>query len=196
MLIAGTMTYEPTPDDVLWLLRAVAAEGPPQDRVAETLINGFMWARSEGLWGSKRSLADWVRAYAQPVNPLWYPGGDKVRESIEATPHLEVDILRKAAVRRDVHSTRTAFTESTRNAVMQALQREPAYRGATDYAAPWVAKPAPWLAITESKPGENRFWQRPSARGWSGYLVRNSAGSLVALALACAAILYLVWGRA
>ena len=40
--------YRVTPADRLWLLRAVAREGEPRARVAQTLVNRFVWLRSRG----------------------------------------------------------------------------------------------------------------------------------------------------
>lgn len=159
-LSAKGAAYTVTPVDVLWLSRAVEAEGEPRARVASALVNLFMRARARG---SKQSLASLVRAYAQPVNPRWYPDGDLHIAAKKAGK----DTAEKAARRLAVHSTRTAFAAKTKAAVESALMGAHAH-DVTDYAAPHIdgAKKG-YAARSEPKPGENRFWSR--APGWTGY---------------------------
>jgi hypothetical protein len=178
MLISHTRetTYDPTPQDVLWLRRAVEAEGEPRELVAQTLVNGFLWAR-EAL-GSKRTLADWVRAYAQPVNPRWMPGGDlHEHELAHAASEAERSASRARALKRARdHATRNVFTVATMRAVQRALEGPPQLPNATDYAAPTLVRPPPWVPLTPPTPGRNRFWMRPGAAGWQGYLTSLQHG--------------------
>lgn len=168
--VKGTR-YEPTAEDVLWLARAVEVEGAPRELVAQTLVNGFLWARE--AFDSKRTLAEWVRAYAQPVNPEWMPGGEHYeRALLTASSDAErANIRAKGWRRQQEHATRTKFAADTQKAVERALAGPPRLPGAVDYAAAWVDKPAPWVPFTPAKPGQNRFWSRPGAAGWTGYAV-------------------------
>jgi hypothetical protein len=175
--------YAVTPEDRLWLLRAVQAEGPPQLQVARALVNGFAWARGTGKW--KGSLMGWVRAYAQPVNSRWFTSGDKFKAQHAAAPEAERAGLMRLAYRREAeHSTRTSFTAAVEGAVNDALS-SPWASDVTDYAAPTLdASKKGMVARSVVKKGENRFWTR--AVGWTGYIATEggaAGGAGVALAL-------------
>lgn len=173
-LVTRAGRYTPTPDDVLWLARAVQAEGAPRVRVAQTLVNGFLWARAE--LDSKRTLAQWVRAYSQPVNPDWMPGGKHYeRELAAARLPVAQERIRSAGLRRQrEHSTRLTFSPDTQRAVELALSKPPDLPGAVDFAAPWIDHGPPWVAFTPPIVGQNRFWSRPGAVGWTGYVVEGA----------------------
>jgi hypothetical protein len=163
--------YSVTSDDALWLARAVEAEGPVQAQVAATLINGFTFARARGY---QKTLATFVRAYAQPVNPRWYAAGDLFLASLVGKSDSEKAEAVKDAERRErVHSQRLAFTPGTQAAVIAALNgRVNLPRGATDYAAAYIdASHKKYVALTPSTKGVNRLWSRPGAADWAGYLV-------------------------
>lgn len=115
-----TLTWDE--NDRLWLLRAVEAEGPPQDLVAQTLVNRWAWLY-DTTPGRYVRLAELVRAYAQPVNPAWFPSGKLFQaELAKQTESAKRDGLLRAAKRREeVHATRTQFSPSTVTAVHQAL---------------------------------------------------------------------------
>lgn len=186
--------YDVTADDRLWLLRAVAAEGPPSEMVARTLVNGFARARGERAF--RGSLEDWVRSYAQPVNPRWYVTGDKFRAQLAAAPAEErATLTRLARNRETVHSQRSTFAAGIEQAVDQALTT-PFASDVTDYAAPTLdASQKGYIARSIPRQGENAFWTR--AAGWTGYIAtgRDGGGPMVALALIAAAWL-LLRGRA
>jgi hypothetical protein len=195
---SGSVRYEPTEEDRLWLLRAVEQEGAPEDRVAQTLVNGFVWARSE--LGYRGALADWVRAYAQPVNPKWFTTGEKHVDALaRATTDAERNKLRqKAYAREHVHSVRTSFSPLVKSAVEKALTRPPELREATDYAAAWVEKKPPWKPLTDAEEGLNRFWVRPGAVGWLGYgvgLTRSNEGQILVILFAAAAAYVMLKGK-
>lgn len=63
-----------TSSDILTLARAIEHEGPPSESVAWTLIQRAAW-----LWtnGNRVGLGSLVEQYAQPINPAWFPDGDK-----------------------------------------------------------------------------------------------------------------------
>lgn len=172
--------YEPTPEDVLWLLRAVEAEGAPHELVAQTLINGFLWAREK--LASKRTLAQWAQSYAVPISPLWMPGGEKYTEAM-ATARSDTErtaIDQQAMKRQNVFATRTRFSASTLQGIRHAFTHPPRYPGAIDYAAAWVQKAEGWRPFTFPGRGEhtNKLWARPGAVGWRGYLVEGAAPDL------------------
>lgn len=112
---------EVTTLDTLWLARAIEAEGEPRVQVGQTLINrwAWLWDKKPGLFPTLASL---IRAYAQPVNPAWFPGGALLDKWFKEHPNADhAAALERAAKRRDVHSTRDTFSEATRRAVSQAL---------------------------------------------------------------------------
>jgi len=57
--------------DYLDLLRAVEFEGKPKIAVAWTLLQRFAL-----LYPQYSSLSSFIKAYAQPINPRWFPKGD------------------------------------------------------------------------------------------------------------------------
>lgn len=165
--------YAPTAEDKLWLSRAVAAEGKPFAGVARALVNLFMLQRSKG---NAQTLATLVRAYAQPVNPRWFPTGDLYLA--HARTPLELD---QALARQRTHSTRVSFGPQVVDAVEQALGT-PFPTDVTDYAVPsFDASKKGYVPRTVAKPGENRFWTREP--GWRGYFVDGSGALAVALAV-------------
>jgi hypothetical protein len=58
--------------DKLDLTRAVAKEGKQPEAVTWALLQRFAW-----LYPTFSTLSDLVKAYAQPINPRWFPNGDK-----------------------------------------------------------------------------------------------------------------------
>lgn len=171
--------YPVKASDVLWLSRAVQAEGPVQREVAAVLLNGFMWARARK--GYKGTLTDWVRAYAQPINPRWYPNGDLFAGSYErADPATRETLKKRAQNRANVHSTRTQFTPGTEDAVRDALNGRVLsgeLLAATDYAAGSLDATRKGYTLLQSQPGANYIWSRPGTDGWEGYRV-DAVGAL------------------
>lgn len=195
--------YPVRASDVLWLMRAVEAEGPVQAHVAAVLVNGFTWARANGKWN--RTLADWVRAYAQPVNPAYYPDGELFRKAYDAadTEDAKATLLRRAEARRDVHSKKREFTTATQKAVVNALEGRTKFPAeATDYARWDVdASGKGYRPLQVATKGQNRLWARPGTEGWDGYAVAGAGiarafpwfpALLVAAALAVG-VGYAVW---
>lgn len=185
LVFEGGKTYAPTADDELWLKRAVEAEGPNAHQVARALVNGFGFVFASGTYATAYpTLAHFVRAYAQPINPRWFPEGDLFLKSVGGAP-TAADIA-KAARRRDMHATRNTFSADTIDAVREALSTS--YPSdVTDYAAPTLdASKKGMVARSEATPGVNRLWTRKA--GWPGYAVDGAVsgglGTLLALALA------------
>ncbi len=164
--------YSVTADDVLWMARAVEKEcrddGDDLDerRVAQTLMNCFCYEASQRNYDS---LTKFVRAYAQPVNPRWFPEGDLFKRWHARDPQKYS--LAAAVGRRDRHSIRTEFGRECVEAVDRALIEGPVDipRNCTDYAAPWLDASRKYEPLTHPEVGVNRLWTR--APGWTGYSV-------------------------
>ncbi len=189
VILPSGVSYEPTASDRLWLLRAVQREGQPRRRVAQTLVNRFAWLYPKGHYST---LASFVRAYAQPVNPRWYPDGDlhaaavnRVRNhrDLSASDKAEsIGVLQAHAVRRrDVIATETHFDKEVFEAVDRALQKGPIdiAPGTVHFAAPSIRRA--WPVTHESRSFKaNRFYQERD--GLSGtYLYRVQAPPPVAV---------------
>lgn len=148
--------------DAVWLRRAVQREGEPRGWVAQALVNRWAMLRDLPAGRSYPTLGSFVRAYAQPVNPRWFPDGDKHLAAMSrAKSEAErAALLKRATARRDEHSRRNTFSATTERAVEQALQGPitlPA--GVTDYAmdSEWARRHhgEPFT----SEPGQNAFWR-------------------------------------
>lgn len=156
-------------EDVLWLCRAVEAEGRVEEQVAQVLVN--LWARTHSKAPGTK-LVTIVRAYAQPVNPRWYLWGDLHKKWVELDPKNET--AAKALRREQLHSRMIDFRPEVVAAVNKALTVGsvdiPAC--ATDYAAPRIdasGKYGPALTDRDAdrKAGRNTLWTRD--RAWLGY---------------------------
>lgn len=151
-----------TADDAIWLRRAVEREGEPREWVAQTLVNRWALLKDRGV-ADYPTLGSFVRAYAQVVNPRWFPGGDLHRAALaEHAPRGEAhraDMIARAERRRDVHSTRKIFQPATEAAVARALQGAITLPpGVTEYAADSASARRRHGAPTYAQPGENAFW--------------------------------------
>lgn len=71
--------YRLSNKDILNLLRAVAHEGKPYNGVTWSLLMRFAWLYPSGNYDT---LSEFVKAYAQPINPRWFPDGDKHKAHI------------------------------------------------------------------------------------------------------------------
>lgn len=192
----GPKAYRVTDADRLWLGRAVEAEShDPQDRarVAQVLINRFQFLRSSRpkLYPT---LADFVRAYSQPVNPRWAPGGDKFEAQLAAatTPQTQ-QAVRQLGAKRLQHASR-APSATTRAAIDRALKLGPVDipRTATDFGAPFRSTPGHLVRLTEHQAGANTLYRVRNA-SWQGYSVRAETGLWIALV--CAAAGAIAWVR-
>jgi hypothetical protein len=80
------LRYQITDEDAIWATRMAVFEtigdGPTgrSDALAVlwTMAQLFAWRRTNAKkrWGSS-SFTDLIRAYSQPINPIWYAGGRK-----------------------------------------------------------------------------------------------------------------------
>lgn len=67
--------YTVTPTDRQWFIRCLWREGTPAETVGHTLLQRFALLASQGA--KYPTMTSFLRAYCQPVNPRWFPGGDK-----------------------------------------------------------------------------------------------------------------------
>ena len=170
ILVFAGRRYAVTAEDILWLVRAVEAEGHDDGRdlderhVAQTLVNGFAYEFDRCNYPT---LTAFVRAYAQPVNARWFPEGDLHKRWAARGK----DTAAKAARRRDFHAVRTDFVREAAEAVDRALIEGPVdiAPNCTDYAAPWLDASHKYNPLSDAEPGVNRLWTR--APTWSGYAV-------------------------
>lgn len=150
---------------MLWLARAVEAEGEPRKLVAQTLVNRWAWLldKQPTLYPT---LAALVRAYAQPVNPRWYPDGDLfLKQLAKVSGEKERNaLLDRARLRQTVHSTRSQFSAATRAAVESAM-RGPILipPGATHYAIPG-REAAGFPVLVPGGVRENSIYGEPGGR--------------------------------
>ena len=74
-------TLPVTTDDMVMLARAIEHEGAPKAGVAWALIQRWAWLHMAGVTST---LAKFVQAYAQPINPRWmYPDGDLYKNEVQ-----------------------------------------------------------------------------------------------------------------
>lgn len=66
-------SYAVTPEDSLWWARAIWREGAPQIAVGHALLQRFAYLYSTNA--PYKTLTSFLRAYCQPINPEWFPGG-------------------------------------------------------------------------------------------------------------------------
>lgn len=149
-----------TDDDRLWLLRAVEAEGEPRALVAQTLVNRWAWLMDSSLRAKYPTLTSLVRAYAQPVNPAWFPEGKLFQESLLKMPeHQRAAATKRAVYRRDVASTRTTFTQPTIDAVRGALFGPVVIPvGALHFAAPSLLRADLPVLVASTDPSQNTIY--------------------------------------
>lgn len=72
--------YTVTPTDEGWFIRALWREGKPATAVGFTLLQRFALIASTGR--KYATLTDFLRAFCQPINPAWFPGGKLSNEAI------------------------------------------------------------------------------------------------------------------
>ena len=163
--------YVPNQEDLLWLLRAVQAEGEPRTHVAAAMVNRFAYLSASAFVRDEPydTLAGFVRAYSQPVNPRWMRGGDKWEARWETADDAGKRRLVEDHRRRQRHSARTAFAPSTRRAAERALTTRPELQTVTDFAADRMV-PSPGLTrVRKGSPTENALYSVDPR--WRGYQV-------------------------
>jgi hypothetical protein len=123
--------YDLTSNDILNLLRATYKEGKQKEAVAYTLLNRFAW-----IYPSKEydSLSSFITAYAQPLNPKWFPTGSAHLASVKqikskysgAELQKRLDYAKKLANQRVLNSTMSIdkIPETTTKVVYGILNGE------------------------------------------------------------------------
>lgn len=166
-------------NDRLWLLRAVEAEGEPRDLVAQTLVNrwAWLWDETPGRW---LTLAELVRAYAQPVNPAWFPDGKLFLAQLDKLPEAQrAAAVVRANARRDVHSQRKTFGTRTTIAVDQALGGPIVIPpGALHFAAPSIVRSDLPVLVPAENDRQNVIYGEAGSRGARArYAISTAAAS-------------------
>lgn len=139
--------------DVLELARAVSLEGKPQSAVLWTLLQRFAMLRARG---QATDLATFIRAYAQPLNPLWFSDGPKFQEHyamlMKAGKKSEAAIEKKRAETRAVRSQMTweQLPVTVRHLVETVLagNRQSPVPPALHY---WASRATPTMKPTEAR---------------------------------------------
>ena len=73
--------YTVTPTDREWFIRCLWREGKPAETVGHVLLQRFALLASTGA--KYPTMTSFLRAYCQPVNPRWFPGGDLTWKAIK-----------------------------------------------------------------------------------------------------------------
>lgn len=135
-----TVVYKLCDEDHLVLSRAVEFEGEQRDGVAWTLLQRFAY-----IYPQYESLATFIRTYAQPINPSWFPNGVKhlnwlnilIREG-KLSEAADED---KQAMRRLTYS-KTSLTEiskPTRDTIDFVFSSSSPIPGSVHYRAPTIS---------------------------------------------------------
>lgn len=174
------VSYAPSADDELWLRRAVAGEGRVEAQVAQVLVNRFAYllgtaVRTDGA-PFYPTLAEFVQAYAQPINPRWMRGGDKFEERFPDASREYQRKLEAGHARRAVHRRMTDFDDATLTAVRTALHVGPIdiEPGWLHYSAPGSERPG-MKPVTPPRRGTNQIFGVKGADAWGGYSVPGAA---------------------
>lgn len=153
--------YQITPDDLLWLARSTQFEGA--DHAAT------IWAFAQRFAGIQRSgtFTDLIRAYSQPVNPLWDEASDP--KCITSPHRCSPETLARRQRARTI--TWAELNPAVRAAVLafaQASLPNPLPR-ATDFASydvrQWL-RLNPTAQILKSEPGGNWYSTHERSNGW------------------------------
>jgi len=137
-----TREYQLTEADWDTLVRATAHEGKPYYGVIWALIQRFCW-----IYPIYKTLSSFVEAYAQPINPKWFPDGSKHKAFIKRNTAYPARIRseNKRAARRLLYSQQPIEELDTYakmvNAVLSGEKTSPV-RGAVHYSASFAQRGA------------------------------------------------------
>jgi hypothetical protein len=146
--------YSVTPEDTLELARAVFLEGSPQSAVLWTLVQRFAFLYATGQF---KSLRDFIRNYAQPLNPEWFPDGRRFQEyhrdliAAGKTKEAAAELRRANARPAKAALTWEQIPVAVRHLVESVLSgNRPGSRapGALHY---WASRATPTMKPTEAK---------------------------------------------
>lgn len=145
-------------EDYLALLRAVEFEGEPREAVAWTLLQRFAY-----IYPQYKSLAKFIQAYAQPINPRWFVSGDlhkaRYAKLIKANLIDEASDELQRAKRREVYASTPIekISRATRDVVDPIFLGGPSpVPGAVHYRAPTVNT----KSVEEAKQARNQFAEK------------------------------------
>lgn len=169
------------------------------DLVAQALVNRWAWL-ADTMPAAYPRLQDFVRAYAQPVNPRWMPGGDLFEKRVErlrATgQEARIAVARGSAARRVQYAQATQFSPPVLDAVRQALMGPVTLPPGVQH---YHARPGrPFPEAIRGTPGRsNTFYFAPSqaARDALYSIVHPSGAGVVAALVAVGVGALLAWRR-
>lgn len=128
-----THAYPVTPTDREWFIRCLWREGAPAETVGHVLLQRFALLASGAA--KYATLTNFLRAYCQPVNPRWFPGGDLTIKALAAAKKKKdtaaVEKILKRAKQRMVYSStpianiRPAFVQLA-DKILYGLSSSPA----------------------------------------------------------------------
>lgn len=99
-------TYKLSDSDIVWLAKALWREGAPRAAVGYTLLQRFA-----ALYPKYGTLTKFIRAYCQPLNPAWFPNGQRSKRKVarlkKAGRHIEASKEIDRAKKRIVYSQTT-----------------------------------------------------------------------------------------
>lgn len=123
--------YTLSEEDFLWLGRSLDGEGPN--------VAGYVWAYVQKWAGIPRlrrehpTLAAFVRAYSQPVNPIWQRGGTRCPVPVAETD-CDERLLRRRAEKSSLHPSQFAPEVKAALAALRAGVLPNPVGRATDFA--------------------------------------------------------------
>ena len=196
-LLAAGARHPITEEDRCWMLRAVAAEGEPQQLVAQTLVNRWAFLLDHGLKAEFPTLTHLVRAYCSPMDPRRLPGHDRFALELKrAGSPTEAEIVALRGRARVTAQRRTNFEPATMEAVRRALTDGPLDLppGVVHFAAasmkPHGTRQILSVAGTDSS---NAFYGVPGSRGYRYRLATPPMASKLAPIVLLAPAALLAW---
>ena len=201
--------------DVFKLAQAVEHEGYPREGVAWALLQRYAWLVTQGV---QTSLAKLVEQYAQPINPAWFPNGQKHRDEVARLERLgdyggaEVEKLKAKNRLKKASTTWEELRPEVKRTVLDIFSgkvKSPV-RGAVHY----LASRAPDFAGNQAKkpnlilldrgygfgPGRNVFFGVKGAENFVASILPDGGvpgGPGIVLGLLLAGYFFFkVWGRA
>lgn len=204
--------YDVTDADYLTMLRALEYEGPPETAVAWTLMQRFAY-----LYPLYPTLERFVKAYAQPINPDWFPDGKRhlawLKKLRDAGKTAEADREARDAAKRPGHASLPLAKVRDKivkvlDAVFLAGSQSPVV-GSTHYRAPTVrtkdvsvaAKARAEFAMTHNMLDtvqigdprkENWFFSEPGAKSYSIQLYVSNITAVVCILGLSAIVFYML----
>lgn len=144
-----------SPHDILVWARAIEEEGYPEIGVAWALLQRAAWLKMQG---KPVTLAGLVQAYAQPINPEWFPSGAKHMAEIARLERLGdsqgVKAEQAKAALRPAKATKTwaEISDNTKHVVTGILsgQIKSPVTGAVHY---WASRGPDFATNQAAKPG-------------------------------------------